>query len=175
MPEEQKKEKDRKILNYLFNWDSYKKAETIFCYVSFRSEIDTVAIIRDAIERNKKVCVPKIIPEENVMKPFLIRDPDKELERGHYGILEPRGSCPEVNPEEIELVIVPGLAFTREGYRIGYGGGYYDRFLNNARCVTCSLLYDFQIYDRLPVKDFDIPVDYLITESGIKQANKRKR
>jgi len=175
MPRNDKESKDKKILNFLFNWNIYQEAKTIFCYVSFRSEINTLDIIKDALTRGKRVCVPKVLPEMNLMKPFLIKDPNKDLKKGFYGILEPDEKCPEVNPEEIDLIIVPGLAFTHEGYRIGYGGGFYDRFLSNSESITCSLAYDFQLYDELPVKDFDIPVDYLITESGIKPTNKRKK
>ena len=101
---------------------------------------------------------------------FLINKPgSSDLKSGAYGILEPSDSCEEVDYCDIDIVITPGLAFTLKGDRLGYGGGYYDRFLIQYPAITrCALTYDRLILGSLPVKENDVPVDYLISEIGVK-------
>ncbi len=170
IPEEEKKKLDEKIRNHLFGWDKFKNARHIFCFVSFRSEIDTTPIIKRALQENKSVSVPKIDRARHEMKAYYIKDLSRNsLKPGEYGILEPTEKCEEADYSTIDLIIAPGLAFTLKGERLGFGGGYYDRFLaKHSGIPVCALTYDALITDYLPVKKNDINVDYLITESGIK-------
>ena len=173
IPIKEKDEKDRIIQKHLFNWELYKKSNYLFCYVSFRSEVDTFEIIRRSITQGKVVAVPKIFPKRKIMKAFVIKSIDKSLRPGEYGILEPIDECPEADYSKLDLIIAPGLAFTEKGERLGYGGGYYDRFLSKyPEIPVCALTYEALITDSLPVKENDIAVDYLITEKGIKITKK---
>lgn len=169
IPENEKKQKDRIIQNHLFNWELYKKANYIFSYISFRSEVNTFAIIKAAISQGKTIAVPKIDIKRKIMKAFIIENVNKSLQPGEYGILEPIEKCPEIDYKKLNIIIAPGLAFTENGDRLGYGGGFYDRFLSNQPEIpVCALTYKSLIANSLPVKEKDVAVDYLITEAGVK-------
>jgi 5-formyltetrahydrofolate cyclo-ligase len=160
---------DEMIIKNLFSWDIYKNSAYIFCYVSFRSEIDTSKILRSAMSECKTVTVPKIDLKSGSMRAFQLENIDRDLAPGEYGILEPRSYCREAEYQRIDLIIAPGLGFTNNGGRLGYGGGYYDRFIKKNRNIpVCALTYDRLVLDYLPVKDHDVPVDYLITEKCVK-------
>jgi 5-formyltetrahydrofolate cyclo-ligase len=168
IPREEKSRMDKKIFQHLTSWYVFKESKYIFCYVSFRSEVDTMHLLRYALAEKKTVSVPKVNIHERLMKAHVISNISKNLTIGEYGIQEPILSCDEADYEKIDLIITPGLAFTRKGERLGYGGGYYDKFLEKySEITTCALTYDMLILDFLPVKDNDRLVDYLITESGV--------
>ncbi len=157
----------KKIIESLMDLEYYKSANTIMCYISFGSEINTHDFIKTSIMSGKRIAVPVTFHEPRVMKPSLLLDFD-ELELGYYNILTPKKEFIRyIDPKEIDLVIVPGAVFDRRGYRIGYGGGYYDRFLANdidKSTKRISLAFDLQIVDEVPKEDHDIPVDMIITE-----------
>ncbi|MBN2322693.1 MAG: 5-formyltetrahydrofolate cyclo-ligase [Spirochaetes bacterium] len=166
---EKKASLDRIISNNLFGWDPFSKSTALLCYIPYKSEIDTRLILTRALETGKRIGVPRIDPARSSMRFFLLSDLDRSLHRGAYGILEPNNNCSEIRYDEVDLIIAPGLAFTARGDRLGYGGGYYDRFLAaHSDIPCCALIYDRLILDSLPVKETDIRVDYLITESGIR-------
>jgi 5-formyltetrahydrofolate cyclo-ligase len=176
IPLREKKLLDAAILKNLFTWDIYQKAQYIFCYVSFRSEINTIPIIERMLKNNKVVTVPRINLKTCTMRAFIITDFIKNLRPGEYGILEPLPSCQEADYSKIDLIISPGLAFTIKGERLGYGGGFYDRFLQkNTGVPNCALSYDRLVIGHLPVKNSDVPVDYLITESRLIRTHKEKK
>jgi 5-formyltetrahydrofolate cyclo-ligase len=168
IPDDEKGRLDYAISSNLLGWDLYQSADVIFCYVSFRSEIDTKPIIQQSLALNKTVSVPKIDRPSNTMRAFIIEDIETSLRPGYFGILEPVDHCRELTYADLQLVVAPGLAFTRNGERLGYGGGFYDRFIErNNQVPVCSLTYNRLILDKLPVKNHDLPVDYLITETGV--------
>lgn len=172
---EEKKKLDELIKKNLYSWIFFEKLRYIFCYISFRNEPDTHDIIRKLIAEEKIVAVPKIDLEIKEMRAFLIKEMDRDLEPGHYGIWEPITSCPEADYSKIDLIIAPGLAFTLKGDRLGYGGGFYDRFIKKFNePMVCSLVYERLILNYLPVKKDDMPVDYLITESRAIKTIKEK-
>ncbi len=176
IPLREKEVLDNAIAKNLFAWDIYQRAQYIFCYVSFRSEINTFPIIECMLQNEKVVTVPKVNVKTGSMKAFIITNPIKNLGPGEYGILEPLPSCKEADYLKIDLIISPGLAFTLKGERLGYGGGYYDRFLQkNAGVPVCALSYDRLVIAHLPVKNNDVPVDYLITESRLIRTHKEKK
>lgn len=162
-----KKELDKKIFSELIDSEVYKNASVIFVFVSFKSEVGTHEIIKQALKDSKTICVPKINTKEREMEIFKINSLE-ELKEGYYGILEPGEYCPSVNSNDIDLVIMPGAAFDRQGGRIGYGGGFYDRFLSrmNKKVDKIALAYDFQILDRVPMDEFDVRVDGIVTNEG---------
>lgn len=162
-----KAELDKKIFSELIKSEAYKNASVIFVFVSFKSEVDTHEIIKQALKDSKTICVPRINTKEREMETFKINSLE-ELKEGYYGILEPGEDCPAVNGNNIDLVLMPGAVFDRQGGRIGYGGGFYDRFLSrmNKKVDKIALAYDFQILDRVPMDEFDVRVDGIVTNEG---------
>lgn len=167
---ELKNEADRKIREALFKSDVFRNSKTVFIYVNMDLEVNTVEIIRELIKSNKVVAVPKVIPinkKEIQMKALKIDSLLQLNESGAYGILEPSIDCEDIS-EEVDLIIIPGLAFDVKGNRLGYGGGFYDRFLskypNSKRVALC---YDFQILDEIPHEFFDEKVQTIISDKRI--------
>lgn len=154
------------IAQWLYRDPDWKNADTIGITISKMPEVDTYQIIRKAWEENKRIAVPKCIPETKTMV-FRALTAFNELESVYYGLFEPIVELTkEVPKEEIDLMIVPGLGFTKEGYRIGFGGGYYDRYLQDYKGKTLSLAFSLQIVPSLPIEPHDIPVSKIITERG---------
>jgi len=162
---------DASIAEHIFSWDIYRSSKVLFCFVSFRSEVNSFSIIENSLKLGKTVAVPRVNLSTSEMDACVIEDLSSSLEPGYYGILEPLKNCDILDYHSLELVITPGLAFTLLGERIGYGGGFYDRFLErHGQAVSCALTYDRFILEELPVKEHDLAVDYVITESGVKPA-----
>ncbi|MCY6370816.1 5-formyltetrahydrofolate cyclo-ligase [Clostridium ganghwense] len=154
---------DISIFSKLINSKEYNEAKYIFVYVSFSGEVDTHKIIDYALKDNKYICVPKVISKEKGMKAVQIKNL-MELKKGAYGILEPESFKHEIDEKNIDLVLVPGVAFDNFGGRVGYGGGFYDRFLKNLNqyTVKLALAYDFQVMDKVPKDELDVLVDRII-------------
>lgn len=147
--------------------EEWKKADTIALTVSRFPEVDTWQLIRKGWEEGKRIAVPKCHPDTKKMT-FRQIQSFTDLEHSFFGLFEPKeNETPAVPKEEIDLVIVPGLLYSREGYRIGFGGGYYDRFLQDYKGHTVSLAFSLQLRDYLPVEEHDIPVAKIVTESEI--------
>jgi 5-formyltetrahydrofolate cyclo-ligase len=158
-----------KIMELVASTTYYKTAKTIMCFVNFGSELDTMIIIEKALKDGKKVAVPIAIHETKELKPSVITSLD-ELEPGYFNILTPKEEfIRPIDPSEIDLVLVPGVAFDHHGYRIGYGGGFYDRFLPKLRKDTKKIAIGFslQILESVPRESFDRPVDMIISEKGL--------
>ncbi|MFL0267760.1 5-formyltetrahydrofolate cyclo-ligase [Candidatus Clostridium radicumherbarum] len=157
MSVENKAAKDRNIFNQVIMSKYYIEAETIMTYVSFGSEVDTLCIIKHALENNKIVCVPKIINVSQGMKAIKIQSLG-DLIKNKIGILEPVSFDNEIESKDIDLFLVPGLAFDKSGGRIGYGAGYYDRFLKASMVssVKIGLAYDSQLIDMVPMTENDV-------------------
>lgn len=155
------------IAQKLYEQEEWKKAKTIGVTVSKKPEVDTYQIIRKAWEEGKVVAVPKCRPQEKVLE-FRRLCAFNQLESVYNGLWEPiPGVTKEVKPDEIDLLIVPGLAFSRTGYRLGFGGGYYDRYLKSYRGHTVSLAFHMQLLERIPVEEHDRPVEKIITDREI--------
>lgn len=156
---------NRSILKKIIECDEFKKAHNIFIFVSFNKEVDTHAIIKKSIDLGKKVSVPKVISKDLGMKALCIEGIN-ELKSSKYGILEPEYEEDKIMSEEsIDLVILPGLAFDSSGGRIGYGAGYYDRFLRklNPNCKKVGICFDFQMVAKVPMDKNDEYIDFVIT------------
>ena len=172
----EKERLDREILEHLQSWKTYRSSTHLFCYVSFRSEVDTIPIIETSLRMGKTVAVPRINMDTGEMKALVIENTGPSLEPGAYGILEPAEGCVELDYRKLDLIIAPGLAFTSRGERLGYGGGFYDRFMErHIHATACALSYDCLMLDQIPVKGHDIPVDYVITESGVHTSIRENR
>lgn len=132
--------------------------------ISRRPEVPTRPIIEQAWREGKTVCIPKCLPETKEMHFRRFKD-DSELEVVYFGLQEPIIHQTElIKPEDIDLIVVPGICFDLEGYRIGYGGGYYDRYLEGFMNETASLAFHCQIVERVPREVHDIPVKQIFTE-----------
>ncbi|PMC39628.1 5-formyltetrahydrofolate cyclo-ligase [Bacillus sp. UMB0899] len=155
-----------KIHKHLFSLRNWTNAKTIAVTVSRGREVDTTNIIEKAWHEKKQVVVPKCDPKSNTMI-FRKIDSFQQLETVFFGIKEPiESETTPVYSEDIDLMIVPGICFDQDGYRIGYGGGYYDRYLKSYHGYTISLAFSFQLFNRIPREPHDIPVKDLITELG---------
>lgn len=160
---EEKARKDAAIFEKFIASEYYNNSKVIFIFVSFRSEVDTHRIIERAINDGKIVCVPKVISRKEGMKAFIIND-FKDLKEGYFGILEPSEKCPEIERNKIDIAVMPGAAFDRNGGRIGYGGGFYDRFLKDLESIKkIALAYDFQVLEKVPMDENDVRIDGVIT------------
>lgn len=152
---------NKEIYNALLACDDVKNAKTLFIYVSMGSEVDTHKLINTLILMDKKICIPVVCGKElklSYMESF------KKLERTSLGILEPTAeSFIPCDKESIDVTIVPGLAFDKKGYRIGYGGGYYDKLLPQLGGVKIGVCYDFCIVKDVFPKAYDVKVDYVIS------------
>lgn len=138
---------------------AYQAARTIYGYLPYNQEVRTVPMLRRALEEGKHVAVPKVYGDE--MK-FIYLDDLSQVAKGYAGIPEPIADGP-VAQDGTALVLMPGLAFDPQGHRIGYGGGFYDKFLaREPGHPTVALCYDFQVVEHLQTEEFDIPVDIVI-------------
>jgi len=137
----------------------YRRAETVYGYLPYNQEVRTVPMLEQAIRDGKRVAVPKVYGEE--MKFIYITD-FSQVEKGYAGIPEPIADEPVANDPHA-LVLMPGLAFTKTGDRMGYGGGFYDKFLSREpQHPTVALCYGFQIVEKLPTEEHDVPVDLVL-------------
>lgn len=170
------KSKSEKIEKRLFALPEFQRAKTVMFYVSFRSEVETEKMTRNALKLKKKIVIPVVHGEKIVVSE--IKNLKKELTKGSFGIKEPKKEFRRrVNQKEIDLVVVPGVVFDKRGGRLGYGRGYYDRFLRSKsirsrisrsrQCALIGLAFDLQIARKIPLVEEDMKVDKIVTESGI--------
>lgn len=129
-------------------------------------------LLRRCLNEGKSVCVPVTVPQQSELLAVTITDPSADLSPGYKGIPEPIPSLVELQricPQSIEIAIIPGAVFDRSGHRLGYGGGYYDRFLAHKAPQACrvGLAFSQQLVDRIPVLSHDIPLDMLVTEKEV--------
>ncbi|MBT3465202.1 5-formyltetrahydrofolate cyclo-ligase, partial [archaeon] len=154
----------KKINSNLKILKEYVNANSILFYVSFGNEVDTHELIKKAILDGKKVYVPKMNGED--IEVHLLKD-FSTLKENKLGILEPNGSEAIKSIDEINIIIIPGVAFDKKGNRIGFGKSNYDRFLKNIEVKKIGLAYDFQVVENIEIEEHDIPIDILITESKL--------
>ncbi|MBQ8109626.1 MAG: 5-formyltetrahydrofolate cyclo-ligase [Clostridia bacterium] len=160
---EQIEARSRVLADRLFATEPYKACASLYAYLSFNQEVRTRAIIERAWADGKRVAVPKVIGDDIVF--IWIDSFDSLAPQGAFNITEPIEDGP-VADDKTALVLMPGLAFDREGHRVGYGGGYYDRFLEKEKShPLVALCYDFQMFDQLEVEEHDVPVDAVITDA----------
>ncbi|MDO4618101.1 MAG: 5-formyltetrahydrofolate cyclo-ligase [Clostridia bacterium] len=151
-----------KIFEKLISMSEYKSAETVLLYASFGSEVDTEMLIKRALKDKKTVCLPRCIKESRQMEIVPIKSLD-DLKEGAYGIKEPVGN----GISDADLVIVPLVAFTKEKDRLGYGGGYYDRFLANADTKSIGIAFSCQIEENVYPENTDIKLQKIVTEKEV--------
>ena len=164
----EKEEKNIAIAQRLFGMDEFKKSKTIFCFLSTSFEVQTERIIRESLRLGKQVLVPLLDPGGENLKASRIPSMDIDFVIGEYGVRQPAPKFRNVVPfSNIDFVVVPGLAFDSFGNRIGYGGGFYDKFFKKitGNVSRVAVGYDFQLFNLVPHSDLDEPVHFLITET----------
>ncbi len=166
-----RKEASHAIAERLIAWEPVGRARRIMTYLSFNDEVETFALVRRFFAESRSVVVPYIHQGTHNLIPAEIADLEHDLKLGPMGILEPRAEhLRAVDPRSIDVHIVPGIAFDLTGFRIGFGKGYYDRFLvlRSPHSVIVGAAFDIQIADgTLPHDMWDIPMDYVMTESRL--------
>ena len=159
MTPQQIEEKSRLLTQRFLESSAYQNADTIYGYLPYNQEVRTEFLLEQALREGKKVAVPKIYGEE--MK-FIYLSDLSAVAPGYAGIPEPIADAP-VAGDKTALVLMPGLAFDAQGHRIGYGGGFYDKFLaQEPNHPTLALCYDFQMLPKVETEEFDIPVDCVL-------------
>ena len=162
-----KQEKDQSICSGFLETQLYKNASTILCYASSGSEIDTLPIIRRTLSDGKRLALPRC-SDENGNMDFYIVNHLSQLVKGAFGISEPDpAQCEKADGFDNAVCVVPGLSFDRRGYRLGYGKGYYDRFLEKFTFITIGLCYNELLSDVRPTDPFDVPVDYIVLQNSV--------
>ena len=175
LDKEKKQFMDEKILQKISILNVYKSSCIVFTYVSKDIEVDTYKLMEKSWADGKKVAVPRCKPETKEMDFYIINSFD-DLEKATFGLLEPITSkCEKVTDFSEGVCIVPGFCFDNMGFRLGYGHGYYDRFLQNFKGTTIGICYVGSILPKLPHGRFDKPVDILLTDRYIKEIKSKKR
>ena len=160
-------EKSAAITERFLSMPGMDSWETLFVYVNFRSEVETLQLIKRCLERDKRVVVPLVDSAQSTMIALQVTDLDEDLQPGYFDIPEPDpAKTSRVDGKEIDVVVLPGSVFDIEGGRLGYGGGYYDRFLVNDAPQACriGLAFELQVVPAVPLEPHDQRLDYLVTE-----------
>jgi 5-formyltetrahydrofolate cyclo-ligase len=160
-----KSESDEKINRFVCALPGYLAAETIFCFIGTEHEINTEGILTDALNRGKRLCVP-FIAKKGVM---LLKEITSLscLRPGFFGILEPPEGCETFSFEEVDFAVIPCLSASRNGRRLGQGGGYYDRFLTQYRSQAVLVCREALLRSDIPAESHDMPVPWVVTERGL--------
>lgn len=167
LSKEEKTRLDSRIANRFLTLPQYREVKTVLFYVSLPLEIDTFSLMERAFSDGKTVAAPRCVPGTREMDFYILRD-ICDLAPGAFGVSEPKtDTCEKLTDLSQGLCVVPALGFARDGYRLGYGKGYYDRFLSRFSGNTVGLVYDACLKDRLPHDNFDCRVEQIVTENQI--------
>ena len=169
--EEKRSGSSRKIAQGLFDLKEYKECSQLFCYFSKKEEISTEEIIKRALGEEKSVALPVCIGDDMI---FRYISGFEDLEKGSFGVYEPKSSCKQAFADKNTVCITPALCCNMNGFRIGYGKGFYDRFFEKNQCIKMALCYDEFIKDFEPWEN-DISADIIVTENRIIYTNSNNR
>lgn len=156
------------ITEKLLSMDCIKNANTIMLYLDFNNEVQTNELVNKLLCLNKTVASPITIMDKRELIPSKISNLTEGINIGAYGIREPKKECsPEINVKDIDIVIVPAVAYDEDCYRLGYGGGFYDRFLSKLKddAITIGIAFDLQIFDSIPKESHDAQLNFIVTET----------
>ena len=153
------------ISRNIFGLREFQGAETVLFFYSIWNEPDTHEMIRHAFDLGKTIALPRTYPK-GIMKARKIAGFD-ELTPTRFGIPEPHESAPEISPDNLDFIVVPAVAFDRDGYRLGHGAGYYDKYLSSTCAFTCGITREKMLVRRVPREKYDVPVKCIVTENEI--------
>jgi 5-formyltetrahydrofolate cyclo-ligase len=165
-------EKSSRIADRLCTQPWYVSAKTIFAYLGDATELDTYGLLESTCHAGKRVALPRVECASKALRVLEVQNLAQDLEVGALGLLEPRAALPEISISALDLVLVPGRAFSEQGLRLGRGGGYYDRFLEKleqqkARATTVALALEAQIFSDIPSAEHDRRVQWIVTEARV--------
>ncbi len=170
IPQEIRKSKDARICKNIISSAAFRYADVILLYYPIKGEVDILPLMQAALGSGKKVAFPRCRPEDHSMT-FHYVSSVEDFEKGSYGLREPFASLPafdtQTGYEMNVLCIVPAVVYDRKGYRIGYGGGYYDRFFGQCKPASIGVVYEEFIIKNVPHGRYDISVDVVVSERGI--------
>lgn len=159
---------NKEIVSHISVSRMFLEGKVIMGYLAMNTEVQIDKVLQLALSSAKIVCVPKIVDKQGTMEAVKITSLDK-MNKDDYGIRTPAEPCEVINPADIDVVLVPGLAFTSEGGRLGRGKGYYDRFLPLCtKAKTMAVGYEFQVVNELPLNGHDVKINYLVTEKALR-------
>ena len=173
MSEQQRHDGSVAACSRLTALEVFQHATVVMLYMPLKSEVDLTGVAIRCFQTGKTVCVPRVDWKRRDMEPVEVTSfDDHVMEVDEHGVRMPRGGAP-MPPTLLELVVVPGLAFSSDGHRLGRGGGYYDRFLSRLRrnAKTIGLAFDIQIADEVPVDAGDVSVDIVVTDRRVTHAH----
>lgn len=175
MDPEEHRQKSEAIIKFLLDDYEFQGADVVGLTISAFPEVDTHRLIEECWKAGKKTVVPKCDPQTRAMT-FRLIENFSQLETVYMKLLEPIIEKTEkVESDQIDLLIVPGVVFSPDGYRIGFGGGYYDRYLTRYKGPTRSLAFALQLIDSVPVESHDLPVQRICTENGCQDTGRLAR
>ena len=156
------------ITRRLLVLDAYRSARCVMAYVTFGSEFETGDFIADLLAQRKQLLLPRVERGSRALTLHAVQDPVRQLEAGVWGIRQPRADCPAAAASQVDFVLVPGVAFTASCERLGYGGGFYDRFIRSlpSRPALVAAAYSVQVVPELPISESDQRVELVITEDA---------
>lgn len=165
----------KRIISSLIEWvqrseiGEYRNTfDAVMVYLSMNSEVETWELIEILLNQDRKIIAPVVDTESGDLIPKQIQNLDENLILHRYGMYEPKESCPVFPSNQLQLILVPGIAFDRKGFRLGYGKGFYDRFLPKCpNAVTIGVAYQLQVVEDTYPQPWDIPVHYILTEDGM--------
>lgn len=165
---ELREDKSNKICDRFISFIEKNDFSSVFSYIHFRSEVRTTKIVEYLLKNKKEVSLPKTYIKDKLIEAIQINHLDG-LRPGAYGILEPEEGGGVISPNTLGCIVVPGAVFDRSGGRIGYGGGFYDRFFERIsdKTVKIGLAFDFQLKKKIPQEEHDVPLDIIITDKEI--------
>ena len=166
----EREQKSGDIIDQVLHLHEYVRARGIACYVSKDSEVDTRRLIRQALGQEKRVLVPVVKKGDIDLFFSEVKDLGRELAPGTFGILEPKPEfVREVGLDAVDLIFVPGIAWDKDGYRLGWGRGFFDRAIQKlpVHVRSAGLAFNLQLVNRVPRDQFDVPVDMVVTESRV--------
>ena len=165
VPGPKQREAARRISEHIQGLDEWREAAVVLLYASFGSEVDTRPLLEAAWGQGKKTALPRIDGKQLTVQ---LVDRETRLVPNRYGIPEPPADTPAVPGDDVDLAVVPGIAFDRRGGRLGYGGGYYDRLLGTVpHAFRVGIAYEVQVVEHLPTSHLDVPMDALVTVLGV--------
>jgi len=164
---EERRASSAKLCEVIRAQDIWSKANSILLFSPMAHEPDISCLLSDALSAKKVVGLPAWSAEQAQYRALQVTDPQADIAPGQFGIHEPRSRCAILPLQKIELILVPGLAFARNGARLGRGKGFYDRLLAQTTAPKCGVAFEWQIMDNIPAASHDIPMNYIATPSGL--------